>query len=106
MAGDGSPPYTIAPTTDVLNQMKAWAAEATRLGLREWYAAALRFINDRLTHHPAEWGDPLFTYRHLELQMFQGNHEQFLVIYGVHAGRRIVYLRAITRLTEEPFGSG
>lgn len=106
MADNGAARYTVTPLTEVLDRFKGWAEVAARNGVRDWYAAALRHINRQLTHRPTEWGDPLFTYRGLRLQMFQGVHEQFVVVYGVHTDRPVVFVRNVMRMRDEPLDDG
>jgi hypothetical protein len=48
------------------------------------------------------WGDPLYQARHLDLTVYRGLHWYFRVHYGVHEGRRVVFVQHYRLAPENP----
>lgn len=101
-ASNGTPPYRVSLSDEVIGRMKYWGEVAGKLGLLEWYTRALRVIDNKLRHNPIEWGDPLFSYKHLGLRTFHGVHATFLIFYAVHEEKKIVFVRRMIRMIETP----
>jgi hypothetical protein len=98
MADNGTPPYPISPANEVLGRMKTWAVLAGRVGKKEWYLTTLKAIDSNLSKSPETWGDPLFSYHHLNMRMFHRVFEGFYLYYGIHDSTRTVYLRQMFRM--------
>jgi hypothetical protein len=94
--------YTVAPLANVLQRVLSLGEIAARLGEMEWFARAMRHIDQQHQTRPTTWGDPAFDYRHARLQVFQANHENFIIQYAVHMDRPVVFLRNIELLAGSP----
>jgi hypothetical protein len=62
---------------DVVNTMRRWLCDA-----------------------PVEWGDPIFRYQHLGLDVYHRAFEMIAVTYAVDPVRRIVYIQDIQPMTD------
>lgn len=96
------PAYLVTPFPIFRERLRLWGSIAKRLGLSNWFVAALRHIDRQLHERPTEWGDPLFTLKAARLQVFQANHEHFLVSYGVHLVQPLVFVRSIDLMNGSP----
>jgi hypothetical protein len=90
--GPGSP-YKVACPGKELDRLKAWANEASELGIREAFIAALKTINERLTTDPLGWGDPYFHLRQLGVLLCHGTHAMIHVYFAVDEAKKIVYVK-------------
>lgn len=88
-------PYRVSFAGNSKQQLNALRAEAIRLGIDKEFASAAKWIHERLTTAPLEWGDPLYRLRYLELNLYRGTHAPLNVIYAVDEQRRLVYLTQV-----------
>jgi hypothetical protein len=77
----------------LLEQIKEHARQAVARGQGPAFAAAIRFIEERLTNDPLGWGDPNYRLRQLDLLVCRAAHPLLHVYYGVDESRRIVYIK-------------
>jgi hypothetical protein len=77
-----------------LDQIKAWGQKAEAMGFKAEFTDGLKFIHNKLTTDPLNWGDPQFRLRHLNLLMCQGIHSFFLPsLYAVDEQKRLVFIK-------------
>jgi len=106
MSGSSEVPYRVVRSEKVRDQLWQWAEAANQAGLADQYLDALKTIENKLKNEPLSWGDPLYPFRHLELIMCRGIHWIFLVEYGVHEGKRIVFIKEYRLLPGHSLESG
>ncbi len=95
-AGNGSLPYSVAFPQPLLDQLRAWADEAKRLGIGVVFLAALREMRHRLNSDPKEWGDRLRGYPVISASDMRGMIPKWLLVwYGVHEQARQVVVRQL-----------
>jgi hypothetical protein len=95
-AGNGSLPYSVAFPQPLLDQLRAWADEAKRLGVGVEFLAVLREIRQRLKTDPKEWGDRLRSYPVINAFEMRGMIPKWLLVwYGVHEQARQVVVRQL-----------
>jgi hypothetical protein len=95
-AGNGSLPYSVAFPQPLLDQLRAWADEAKRLGVGAEFLAALRDIRHRLKTNPHGWGDRLREYPVINAAEMRGMIPKWLLVwYGVHDQARQVVVRQL-----------
>lgn len=93
MSDDPSRPYQVAFLQSARKRVQRCAEAATRLGIAKDYAATLRFVVDRLSQAPIEWGEPRRKLRAAALLLCDRVHDRLLVEYAVHEEQRIVFVR-------------
>ena len=95
-AGNGSLPYSVAFPQPLLDQLRAWADEAKRLGVGAEFLAAVRLMNLRLKTDPVRWGDPLRSYPVISAAELRGMIPKWLLVwYGVLEPARQVIVRSL-----------
>jgi hypothetical protein len=96
MKPNGRSPWEVVFFETVRQQLRTWAEQAARLGMRDQYAQALRSMVAHLETDPAAWGDPLFHLHHLDLLVYRALATFFYAIYSVDERRRIVYVSQVS----------
>lgn len=76
-------------------QLNALREQAIQLGIQKQFSSAVKWIQQRLSKSPSEWGDPLYRLRYLGLALYRGTHTPLNVIYAVDEQRRLVYLTQV-----------
>jgi hypothetical protein len=76
-------------------QLRAWIAEAVRLGILREYLDALKTIDHSLKSDPLAWGDPNHQLRQLRLVLCHRVCPPLHVFYGVEEALRIVFVKDI-----------
>jgi hypothetical protein len=97
--------YRVLTLRTALDTVNDWLTRAASLGIRPLLEAALLRILDRLTNDPVGWGNPLFTYHHLGMQMYNGVEWDMVVTYGVDVGHRLVCIRQFQLLPMNPLNA-
>lgn len=93
-------PFRLSLSTDFKSQVHLLSAEARKNGELSEFVATLEFVNRVLKADPDGWGDPLFHYHGLRIQMHQGIRNGFWFYYGVHLDQPVVFLERIRRIVE------
>jgi hypothetical protein len=85
-----------------VSKLRAWGGLANQVGLREEFAAALREIDEQLTHQPEGWGDPVKDYRGLHLTLYQHYGPILIVKYAVHIDGTPVFVLDVQLTPDTP----
>ena len=102
MADQPAVPFRVSHSEQTRQLLKGWGVRARELGLAAGYAAALRFIEEKLQFDPLGWGDPLYQLHGLALKIFRGLHWSILVEYGVNEQERIVFIKKYELVLNNP----
>src|SRR5205807_793082 len=100
------PPFRVIYSEAMRAQLRDWSEKAKEAGAVREFAAALRAIEENLAKDPIGWGDPSHRLRHLDLLVFRRIYTFFLVEYGVHEEKRLVFIRRYKLLPKPPFQTG
>jgi hypothetical protein len=90
--------YRLIVSEAVRSTIKKLSDEAKQTGHAAEFAATLRYIYERLTTDPSAFGEPLYTLKHLGLQMRHGGFASLIVNFAVDDERRLSYLTQCRRL--------
>jgi hypothetical protein len=66
------------------------------------YTQAMRIIQGRLSQDPADWGDPLYRLRQMNLVVCRGIHWAVLVEYVADESSRLAFVQKYRLLPENP----
>jgi len=78
-----------------MDELKAIAAEATRLGRRAEFVANLKELDFRLRCEPHDWGESRGYLRVLDLEIRFGVVGLITVWYGMNLATRTVYVKTL-----------
>lgn len=78
-----------------VDELKAMAAEATRLGRRVEFVANLKELEFRLRCEPQDWGESRGYLRVLDLELRFGVVGSITAWYGVNVATRTVYVKSV-----------
>ena len=93
---------TLKPALDMARD---WLTRAQMIGILPTLKAALTRILDRLKNDPVAWGNPLFTYRHLGMTMYNATEGDIVVTYGVDVNNRLVCIQKLQIQSANPLNS-
>src|SRR5947209_14240868 len=105
MAEEVTPFFRVIHSGEILALLRGWGEIAKQRGIVQDYTAALRVIQENLAKDPTGWGDPLYRLRHLDLLVCRRIHAFFLVEYGVHEVKRLVFMRRYALLPNTPLAT-
>jgi hypothetical protein len=94
--------YQLSTLRPAMDTIKDWLAQAAAQGIRPLLEAALRRNVDRLKNDPINWGNPLFTYRHLGMTMYIAVEWDIVVTYGVDVTHQLVCIQRFHLLPANP----
>ncbi len=95
---NGSPTHEVSYLASVHVRLNDWKRLAVRLGRQAEFAAALRELEDRLTHDPRNWGDPVRDLHGMDATYFRQIGRVLIVTYAVHNVQPVVFVQQV-RLT-------
>ena len=95
--GSGGP-YRVVYFESTINGTRTLALKASELGIREHFIDSLKILQSKLKEEPLSWGDPLFRFHHLGLEMRHGIQSLVHVYYAVDEPNRVVYVRDLLPL--------
>jgi hypothetical protein len=105
MAEEAAPRFRVIHSGEILALLRGWGEIARQRGIVQDYTAALREIHENLSTDPTRWGDPVYRLRHLDLLVYRRLYAFFLVEYGVHEAKRLVFIRKYALLPNTPLGT-
>jgi hypothetical protein len=99
---NGSPRYRLSVSEEIEARVRALGERAGRLGIRERFLSALRYVHRQLIHRPRSWGEKTHDYLHTGWTGYLAAHDVLVVEYAVDPVRRIVYLRDARPMPDTP----
>ena len=102
MAESSAGPFEVSYLEHVRHQFQEWGQEAMARGFGPPLLAALRYIHDRLTADPLQWGEPQTNLLQLRLVVCDGFHERIHVRFSVHEDQRLVFVTGCWLLPGHP----
>jgi hypothetical protein len=102
MPADPGGSYRVSTPGPILQQLRAWAERAVKLGLRDEFAADLRAVQEELATNPLTWGEPRFTLPGRNVRVHQGAVPLLHVTYGVDEQARVVFVMRVRLLPNSP----
>lgn len=91
--GDPDPSYRFSFLSTADEKLRALARRATELGLATGFVRDLDYLRRRLRTDPADWGDPLFDYRHLRMTHYRGRSEFLYTYFSVNEAGGVVFVQ-------------
>jgi hypothetical protein len=91
--GDPGPPYRFSFLSTADEKLRALARRAAELGLAVEFVRDLEYLRHRLRVDPADWGDPLFDYRHLGMTHYRGRSDFLYTYFSVNEAGRAVFVQ-------------
>ena len=95
-------PYRVAYPGNVLDDFEQLCLEANDRGLLAEVAAAADEIHDRLRTAPREFGDPCYSLKNTQQDMFVRIVKPLLVHFAVHQTLNIVSVQSISWFSPQP----
>lgn len=95
-------PYRIVYSGKNVAQFRGYYRMAEKLNLQNHVLRIYARIIDRLENDPAGWGEPAGYLEFLQLQMYAAVTPLFRIEYAVDEARRLVYIKNIIYLLEQP----
>lgn len=92
---DLSKPFRFSFLPVVTSKLESIAAIAVSQKLVQELTADLKFIQERLTTDPTDWGDPLFDYKSLGMTRYRGRSIFLYVYYSVRETEKMVFVQEI-----------
>jgi hypothetical protein len=92
-------PYQISYSERIAERLQLLSDIAAANRLLQQYLGLVAATQRHLTESPEAWGDPVFRYQHLDLQVYHRSFEMFHVTYSVDPVNRIVYIQHVGPMT-------
>lgn len=92
---DLSEPFRFSFLPAVTSKLESIAAIAVSQKLNQELAADLKFIQERLTTDPTDWGDPLFDYKAMKMTRYRGTSIFFYIYYSVRIAEKMVVVQNV-----------
>lgn len=106
MVSPQAPFYRVLPAASGRQEMRQLGERAHALGIRQRYLDAFRQIEQNLRSDPLNWGDPLYTLRHLNLAVYHRCHDLVCVTYAVNQTHRVVWITHAIPMPGFPLDAG
>jgi hypothetical protein len=91
--GDPSPLYRLSFLSTADEKLRAFARKAVERGLTAEFVRDLEYLRRRLRTDPADWGDPLFDYRHLGMTHYRGRSDLLFTYFSVNEAGKVVFVQ-------------
>jgi hypothetical protein len=92
-------PYQISYSERIAERLQLLSDVAAGNRLLQRYLELVAAMQRHLTESPEAWGDPVFRYQHLDLQVYHRSFDMFHVTYSVDPVHRIVYIQYVGPMT-------
>lgn len=91
--------FHVSSSAHVLDLFKRIQADEIKAGRGEEFVQALFALHDRLRDDPKGFGESLFRLPALKLVVYVGILVPFVVHYGVHEDKPLVFIKSVQRFT-------
>jgi hypothetical protein len=92
-------PYRLSNSQMISERLRLLSDIAASNRLLDRYLDLVSAMERGLTAAPEDWGDPVFRYQNLGLDVYRRALEMIVVTYTVDPIRRIVYIQDIQPMT-------
>ncbi len=86
-------PFDVAYPAGVLKSLRSWVGQSELLGLGKQFRKDLRLVEQKLRLPPDTWGAPQYLQPKMELTIYRGITDFFVVYYGLHRLKKLVIVR-------------
>ena len=106
MSPSAEVPFRVVCSQVILTRLRAWGDLAASQDRLDEYLTSLKEVMERLTNAPLTWGDPLYHLEHLALVVFRRVYRFFVIEYGVHEEKKIVFIKQWELMPGQPLQPG
>src|SRR5262245_55247715 len=96
-------PYQLVFLANVLQRLRAMGDRVATRQLRQQLGAILRTVQDRLTHDPVNWGDPVRHLPHSGTLLLSRVYGTLHFTYAVDETNRLVIVNRVRTLSKSPY---
>jgi hypothetical protein len=75
--------------------VRALGKKAIHRGLKKEFLDSIEFIIEKLSEEPLGWGDPLYSYKAMDLSLCHGIYFLLHIYYAVDENKQIVYVQEL-----------
>jgi hypothetical protein len=91
----GGPSFRVTYSERIAERLQLPSDLAAANRRLDRYLELVAAMQRHLADLPETWGDPVFPYQHLDLQVYHRSFEMVHVTYSVDSVRRIVYIQHV-----------
>ena len=92
-------PYRLSYSRQIVERLQLLSDVAAANRLLRRYLELVDAMRRQLCTTPVDWGDPIFRYQNLGLDVYRRGLEMMVVTYAVDPMRRIVYIQDVQPMT-------